>query len=154
MKIGTLIAAVVLSGPFAVAQSEFKPSPTVKEYIPRLVEMMSAAQIQHLKLWYAGKAKNWDLAAYELILLKDSLAEAAALYPGIPVSNVTTLLGPVQAISDAITAKDNRGFATALGQLTDGCNACHRLMERGFVVIKVPADQQGPANQQFTPLGK
>ena len=67
MKSWSWCAALVifaLSGPFAVAQSELRPSPTLKR-VPRLVETMSAAQLQHLKLWFAGKAKNWDLAAYE-----------------------------------------------------------------------------------------
>jgi hypothetical protein len=156
MKSWCSCAALVifaLSGPFAVAQSELTPSSTVKP-VPRLVETMSAAQLQHLKLWFAGNAKNWDLAAYELLLLKDSLVEAAVLYPDIPTSNVTTLMGPLQSISDAITAKDSRKFASTVRELTDGCNACHRSMGRSFVVIKLPIDQQPPANQVFVPQGK
>jgi hypothetical protein len=87
---------------------------------------MSAAQLQHLKLWFAGNAKNWDLAAYELLLLKDSLVEAALLYPDIPMSNVVkTLEGPLQSVSDAIKAKDSRKFASSVRELTEGCNSCH-----------------------------
>jgi hypothetical protein len=143
-----------LSGPLAVGQSELTPSDTVKR-LPRLVETMSAAQIQHLKLWFAGKAKNWDLAAYEVLLLKDSLVEAALLYPDIPMNNVVkTLSGPLQSVSDVITAKDSRTFTSAMSELTNGCNACHRSMDRGFVVIKLPTDQQPPANQVFMPQGK
>jgi len=156
MKSWSWCAALViftLSGPVAVAQSELTPSSTAKR-VPRLVETMSAAQLQHLKLWFAGKAKNWDLAAYELLLLKNSLVEAALLYPDIPTSNVTTLREPLQSISDAITAKDIRKFASTVRELTDGCNACHRTMDRSFVVMKLPTDQQPPANQVFTPQGK
>jgi hypothetical protein len=38
-------------------------------------------------------------------------------------------------------------------QLTDGCNACHRSLGRGFVVVQVPTDQQQPifSNQRFAP---
>ena len=156
MKSWSWCAALVifaLSGPFAVAQSELKPSATAKR-VPRLVETMSAAQLQHLKLWFAGKAKNCDLAAYELLLLKGSLLEAAQLYPDIPVNNVTALMEPLQSISDAITAKDSRKFASTVRELTDGCNACHSSMGRSFVVIKLPTDQQPPANQVFVPQGK
>lgn len=53
------------------------------------------AQLEHLKLWYAGKAKNWDLAAYELRQLTNSLAEAAVFYPAVPISNVTTMREPL-----------------------------------------------------------
>ena len=115
---------------------------------------MSAAQLQHLKLRFAGKARNWDLAAYELRQLTDSLAEAAVLYPGIPVDNVTTMMVPLLSISDAITAKDSRKFAGSMRELTDGCNACHSSMQRGFVVMGLPTDQFLPANQLFAPQGK
>jgi hypothetical protein len=129
-------------------------SPSAGEYVPRLGDIMSAAQTRHEKLWLAVKAQNWELAAFELSQLKASLVEAALLYSGIPVSNVTTLETPLQATSDAITAKDGRKFAKAFGVLTDGCNSCHRDMKRGFVVMKVPADQQSFGNQQFSPSAK
>ena len=73
---------------------------------PRLGDIMNAVQTRHIKLWFAGKAQNWDLAAYELRQLKAGLLEAAVLYEGIPVSNVTTMTKPVQSISDAIDGKD------------------------------------------------
>jgi hypothetical protein len=115
---------------------------------------MNAAQLQHLKLWYAGKSKNWELANFELRQLTDSLAQAAIFYPGIPVSNVTTMKDPLLSVADAITAGDNKKFAASMRGLTDGCNACHTSMERGFIVIGIPTDQHPPANQIFTPSGK
>ena len=153
MKLRTWWVALVLvgAGTSAIADSDFTPSPNVKQYAPRLVEIMSAAQLQHLKLWFAGKAKNWDLASYELRQLTDSLVEAAILYPGIPVSNVTTMKGPLLATSDAISARDSRRFSVSMRNLTDGCNACHTSMDRSFVVMGLPTDQQPPANQIFAP---
>ncbi|PYR25901.1 MAG: hypothetical protein DMF98_10670, partial [Acidobacteria bacterium] len=35
-------------------------------YVPGLGEMMSLQQMRHVKLWFAGQAENWDLAAYEV----------------------------------------------------------------------------------------
>jgi hypothetical protein len=49
----------------------------------RLGDIMGAAQWRHIKLWFAGKLLNWDLAAYELSQIKGSLVDAATLYPGI-----------------------------------------------------------------------
>ncbi|MDE2378518.1 hypothetical protein [Bradyrhizobium sp.] len=129
-------------------------SPSVGEYVPRLGDIMSAAQTRHQKLWLAGKAQNWDLAAFELRQLKASLVEAAVLYSGIPISNVTTLEAPLNAVSAAIAAKDGKKFASAAADLTAGCNACHRTMERGFIVMKVPADPQPFGNQAFPPERK
>ncbi|MBB4369961.1 hypothetical protein GGD63_002754 [Bradyrhizobium sp. cir1] len=135
----------------AIAQSDFQPSPNAGKYAPRLTEVMNTAQVQHLKLWYAGKAKNWDLAAYELRQLTNSLAEAAIFYPAIPVSNVTTMTDPLLSVADAIAAKDDRKFAVSMRVLTNGCNTCHTSMDRGFIVIGVPAGEHSPVNQIFAP---
>ncbi|MCP3468034.1 hypothetical protein [Bradyrhizobium sp. CCGUVB23] len=148
------LAISALAGTAATAQSDFEPSPNIRQYAPRLVEIMSAAQLQHLKLWFAGKSKNWELAAYELRQLTNSLAQAAVFYPGIPVSNVTTMEEPLLSIADAIETRDGRKFAASMRGLTDGCNACHTSLERSFIAIGVPTDQQPPANQIFAPMGK
>ncbi|HEV2153945.1 hypothetical protein [Bradyrhizobium sp.] len=145
------VSATVTS--VAVAQPDFPPSPNAR-VAPRLVEAMNAAQLQHLKLWYAGKSKNWDLANFELRQLTDSMAQAAIFYPGVPVSNVTTMKDPLLSVADAITAGDGKKFAASMRGLTDGCNACHTSMERGFITIGIPTDQRAPANQIFTPPGK
>jgi hypothetical protein len=137
-----------------VATAQDLKSPLAGEYVPRLGDIMSAAQTRHQKLWLAGKAQNWELSAFELRQLKASLVEAAVLYSGIPINNVTTLETPLQAVSDAIAAKDGRKFAKSFGDLTEGCNSCHRDMKRGFVVMKVPGDQPAFGNQQFSPSGK
>jgi hypothetical protein len=149
------LALVCASVPFAIAQSDLKaPSSSNDQYVPRLGDIMSTAQTRHQKLWFAGKAQNWELAAFELRQLKASLVEAALLYSGIPVTNVTTLDTSLQAISDAIAAKDSRRFAKAAGDLTEGCNSCHRSMGRSFIVMRVPAEQQPFSNQVFPPQGK
>ncbi|MBW7973845.1 hypothetical protein [Bradyrhizobium sp. BR 10289] len=148
-----LAASVTAAASVAIAQPDFPPSPNAK-YTPRLVETMNAAQSQHLKLWYAGKAKNWDLANFELRQLTDSLAQAAIFYPGIPVSNVTTMKDPLLSIADAITAGDSNRFTASMRGLTDGCNACHASMERGFITIGIPTDQRPPGNQIFSVPGK
>jgi hypothetical protein len=148
-------AAILACGATAaIAQSEFKPTPSIKQYMPRLVAIMGAAQNQHLKLWFAGKAKNWELAAYELRQLTDTLAEAAILYPGIPVSNVTTMQEPLLSVADAVTAGNSQGFAASMQKLTEGCNACHVSMERKYVVMTLPTQQSWPTNQLFAPPGK
>ena len=156
MTLKNWCAALVISAgavSSAIAQSDFPPSANSKQAAPRLVEVMSMAQLQHLKLWHAGKAGNWDLAAYELRQLTNSLAEAAIFYPAIPISNVTTMKEPLLSIADAIAAGDNRKFAVSMRGLTDGCNACHTSMGRGFIAISVPTGGQPPANQIFSPSG-
>ncbi len=154
MKLRGYIVALLMVGaatPLAIAQSGI--GMPAAEYVPRLDDIMSAVQLRHMKLWFAGKAGNWELAAYELRQLEAGLMEAATLYSGIPATNVTRMTQPAQSIGDAITAKDSRRFAKAVGEFTDGCNACHQSIGRGFIVMRVPTDSPF-SNQVFPPQGK
>ena len=155
MKLRGMIIALLTVGalaPAAVAQSNLQPT-TGEQYVPRLGDIMNAVQTRHIKLRLAGRAANWDLAAYQLRQLKAGLLEAAVLYEGIPVSNVTTMAAPVQSIADAIAAKDSQRFTKAAGELTDGCNACHKSMGRGFIVIQTPTASPF-GDQSFAPQKK
>jgi hypothetical protein len=125
-----------------------------EDYIPRLGDIMSSIQARHVKLWYAGKAANWDLAAFEYRQLKAGLVEAARLYAGIPVSNVTTMADPMQSVEDAISARDVRRFSKTFSGLTEACNGCHVSMARPYIVIQVPTERQPMGNQLFSPQGK
>ena len=155
MKQSGWVAALVLvcaSVPLALAQQSLDTL-SRDHYTPRLVSIMETAQTRHAKLWFAGKAQNWELAAYEVRQLEASLAEAAVMYSGLPVSNITTLATPLQSASEAIDAKDGGKFAKAFAEITDGCNACHRSLGRGFVVMRTPTDQPF-GNQVFAPQKK
>jgi len=148
-----LFVLMVCAAPLAaVAQTGVNLPPT-EPYVPRLGDIMNTAQIRHMKLWFAGKSANWELAAYEARQLKASLAEAASLYQGIPVTNVTTMAEPVQAVAAAIEAKDAKKFSKAYGDLTIGCNGCHQSIGRGFITMRVP-DVSPFGDQQFAPQGK
>ena len=123
----------------AVAQSSHEPI-SRGEMVPRLGEIMLGKQWGHIKLWSAGKERNWSLAAYELAQMRASLAEAASLYSGIPLDDVAIMAGPIHSIDQAIQSKDSAGFGKAFKDLTTGCNACHREMGREFIEIAVPKD--------------
>jgi hypothetical protein len=133
----------------AIAQSGTQGDGADEPYAPRLADIMSTVQLRHMKLWFAGASPNWELAAYELRQLKDSLIEAASLYPRIPVTSITTMATPIQSVADAIAAKDSAEFAKTFGELTTGCNACHQSIGRGFVVMRVPT--ASPFSDQLFP---
>ena len=146
------LAGIVLAGA-AVSLAVMPAASGAEQYLPRLGDIMNLVQVRHAKLWFAGQAKNWDLAGYELAQLKQSLSDAAAFYSGLPVDNVTTLSQPIQSISDAITAKDGKRFASEVTELTSGCNACHASMDRGYVAIRIPTEKPF-GNQDFRPQGR
>ena len=120
------------------------------DYLPRLGDIMSLIQSRHMKLWFAARNSNWDLAAFELAQIKGGLTDAAGMYSGMPVNNLTTMAEPLDALAAAIKAKDGKKFASSFGTLTAGCNACHQTMERGFVIIQQPVTSPF-SNQSFAP---
>jgi hypothetical protein len=111
---------------------------------------MSAVQFRHSKLWTAGQQKNWELAGYELELVKSSLNEAIALYTDIPVENITMIDPPIKSMESAIVARNSKAFAKAFGELTTGCNSCHQSTGRGFIVMTAPTASPF-GNQSFAP---
>jgi hypothetical protein len=140
------VAAIAIgsASPFMVVAQTTSKSPA------RLADVMSAVQFRHSKLWTAGQQKNWDLAGYELELVKTSLTEAIALYTDIPVENITMIDPPIKSIESAITARNSAAFGKAFGELTTGCNACHLSTGRGFIVITAPTASPF-GNQSFAP---
>jgi hypothetical protein len=139
--IGAVVTGLILA-PVAVAQQDGYP--------PKLGDIMTAIQLSHIKLWFAGKLENWDLAAYEVAQIRESLGDAAQLYREIPVEFVTNTADPIDAIREAIAAKDSAKFAKAFGDLNQTCNACHQVIGRGFIVIQVPTSSPF-TNQSFAP---
>jgi hypothetical protein len=135
-----LVGCLVLT-PLALAQGT---------YVPALGDIMSAVQSRHTKLWFAGRLKNWDLASFELEQMRQELESAATLYSGIPAEFVGATVDPIKDLGAAITAKDGAKFASAYSGLNGACNACHKGINRGFIVIQVPSTSPF-GDQSFAP---
>jgi hypothetical protein len=148
MKLLSLISAALLSAVFVLsgvrAQSQ-------KAYVPSLGDVMGTTQLRHIKLWFAGKFRNWPLAAYELEQVRASFVQVAMLYEGIPAANISMVSKPFQLLDEAIKAEDGARFARAFDDLTNACNNCHQSIQRGFIIIKTPADSPF-SNQSFAPV--
>ncbi len=141
VSIGALLI-VIVSAPIAVAKA--------LDYVPALADIMTGAQFRHMKLWFAGKEKNWDLARYELRQVTQSLDDAVSLYRGIPVEFVSATTDPLIAIGDAIKAKNVAQFKKGFDELTTACNSCHKAIGRNFIVIQAPTTHPF-SNQSFAP---
>jgi hypothetical protein len=82
---------------------------------------MTATQLRHAKLWFAGRHKNWDLAAYEINEIKEGLEDAARLFPtfeGIPVAEmIKTIVDPrIERLEKAVRAKSSAKFIVAFDE--------------------------------------
>jgi hypothetical protein len=126
-------------------------------FTPGLGEIMTLTQMRHAKLWFAGDAGNWPLAAYELDELQEGMQDAATFHPThkdaplpIPALIDKIMKDPVQQLEKAIAARDGSAFAQGFDALTEACNACHRATNFGFNVVTRPSANPYP-NQAFQP---
>jgi hypothetical protein len=145
----TAAIALAASVMFAAAQ------PAKEPYQPGLGEFMTATQLRHAKLWFAGKQNNWDLAAYEIDEIKEGLEDAARLFPtfdGIPVAEmIKTIIDPrIEELEKAVRAKSSTKFTAAFDELTNGCNSCHAGASKPFIRIQRPIASP-LTNQNFAP---
>lgn len=147
-----IFAAVVIAASAALATAQ----PAKEPYEPGLGEFMTATQLRHAKLWFAGKYRNWELAAYEVDELKEGLQDAAkfhATVDGIPVAEmIKTILDPrLERLEKTVDAKNSAQFAAAFDALTDGCNSCHTKAGKPFIRIQRPSEAP-VSNQNFAPV--
>jgi len=126
-------------------------------YTPGLGEIMTLQQMRHSKLWFAGQARNWDLAAYEIKELREGFADVVKFHPtheGVRES-LTVLVpdivnAPIEALDEIIAAKDSSRFVVGFDELTNACNGCHEATNFGFNVVQRPS-QNPYTNQVFEP---
>jgi hypothetical protein len=122
-------------------------------YVPGLGEIMTATQMRHSKLWFAGRAGNWPLASYELDELQEGFEDAVRFHPthkDAPISDLLPRMtaAPLAQLDRAIAGKDVAEFTRAFDALTAACNACHQAAHFGFNVITRPTSNPF-TNQRF-----
>lgn len=131
----TLVAADDV--PFAIPPRP-APGQAYTSSVTRLGDIMGVTQLSHIKLWYAGRAENWQLTKYELARIGESLLRAALLYTNIPVEYVNAASRALGQLNNAAQAKRPDQFERSYSELTMACNACHVAGNVGFIRIKTP----------------
>jgi hypothetical protein len=151
LRVAALVVALAGTTTAAAAQQAEAP----KAYAPGVAEIMVMTQIRHAKLWFAGDARNWELADYQIDELKEGLEDLVKYFPtykDIPVGQMAeaTVMAPIAEVEAAVKSRDRAKFASAFDKLTAACNACHTAANRSFIVIQRPSGTPFP-NQAFAP---
>jgi hypothetical protein len=118
-------------------------------YKPGLGEFMSAIQVHHAKLWFAGSSQNWRLADFEIQEIKESLDDIQKYCADrTEVKSIPMLTPAVDSVTQAILHKNNDSFKSGFVFLTNTCNSCHQSTNHEFNVIRIP-DNPPFSNQVF-----
>jgi hypothetical protein len=139
----------------ALEQKVEELSARIDELTPETALLMEQVRIQHVKLYYAGHSKNWELAGYTLHEMNEAL-QAVQIFNDqfedfpTPLSElVPALVGPpLGEIHSAIRAKDGARFDAAFDSLTAACNACHATLKHEFIQVQTPRAGEF-SNQKF-----
>lgn len=132
-------------------------STAAEPFVPGLGEIMSLQQMRHVKLWLAGKAGNWKLAAYEVDELGEGFDDVVRLHPTHKDSPVAPkdvipvmMKVPLEDLRQAVDRHDAKAFGEAYDELTTACNSCHEATNFGFNRVQRPMANPYP-NQVFEP---
>ena len=140
----------------ALAASAAHAAPPPADYHPSMGDLMTmAVQPRHTKLGLAGQTHDWAYLTYEAGELRhafDRVAKTIPVYRDNDVAGAAAnnMKAPLDALDAAIKARDAAAFTRAYGQVTRGCNACHKSLEHPEVVIKSPVGGAYP-DQDFRP---
>jgi hypothetical protein len=153
----TLVTGIVLAAPvFVAAQTPPEGQAPPPAYRPGLGDLMTTTvQPRHIKLALAGREKNWVYAAYELHQLDEAFDRLSIMWPQWRQVRIvemieTIIRQPMFDLGQAIKEKNEAKYATAYGQLTEACNACHLGARQVPIVIQEPKESMFP-DQDFRP---
>jgi hypothetical protein len=114
-----------------------------KTYVPGLEQFMNVILMEHNKLWFAAKARNWRLAEYQLGEIKEVMGDVQDLVPtfkNLPLADMldAVITKEIAALEKSIEAKDYKTFVSGYDKLTQACNTCHQGTENEFIAIQRP----------------
>jgi hypothetical protein len=126
-----------------------------KTYVPGLEQFMNVILMEHNKLWFAAKARNWKLAEYQLGEIKEVMGDVQDLVPtfkNLPLADMldAVVTQEIVALEKSIEAKDYKAFVGGYDKLTQACNACHQGTDNAFIVIQRPT-RPAFTNQVYSP---
>jgi len=113
---------------------------------PELGEQMLTLQIRHARLWFAGQAQNWTLAAFELQEIKEAFDAVIEQNPDHAIFQPQRLAdilpamtkAPILALRDAIDHGSKAEFEKTFDGLSAACTGCHKVAGTDFLVIQRP----------------
>jgi hypothetical protein len=122
-----------------------------KELAPGLGEYMTTIQLHIGKLWFAAKEENWELAAYEIHELEETMETVKKLNVeknGVKISGVMdgVLKTQIAQLEESIKHKSQTEFQKFYDETLSACNGCHT--ESGHKYIQIIRPTAPPVTNQ------
>jgi hypothetical protein len=117
--------------------------------MPGMAELMPLVGGRIWKCFYAGRARNRPLAAFQLKEAVNLMEKGAFLRPKYAENMDKFVNEEVAAVRKAIEAEDWDGFETAFAAMVDAANAYHELYDKPYLRWKVP--ETPPPDLDMTP---
>src|SRR5215468_1106870 len=88
---------------------------TPKSYVPGLEQFMNVILVEHNKLWFAAKARNWPLAEYQLGEIKEIMGDVQDFVPtfkNLPLADMldAVITKEIAALEKSIEEKNYKDF--------------------------------------------
>jgi hypothetical protein len=119
--------------------------------LPGMAEIMPLVGGRIWKCYYAGKAGNRALAAFQLSEAVNLMEKGAILRPKYAEDMDKFISGTVSTIRKFIETEDWDGFETAFTSMIEEANGYHEKYDKGFLRWKMP--DQPPPDLDMTPSG-
>ena len=108
------------------------------ELLPGMAEIMPLVGGRIWKCYYAGKAKNRTLAAFQLKEAVNLMEKGAVLRPKYADDMDEFIAGTVAKLKNAIDGEDWDTFESEFHVMIDQANAYHEQYDKSFLRWKLP----------------
>lgn len=119
---------------------------------PGMAEIMPLIGARIWKCYYAGKAKNKQLAKFQLKESVNLMEKGVVLRPKYTDNMYKFIEEEVAALQKVIDDENWDAFEEAFQAMVDAGNAYHEVYDKGFLVWKVPSDP--PPDLDLTPRNR
>jgi hypothetical protein len=116
---------------------------------PGMDQLMAAMAERARRLYFAGTAGNWPLAAYFCRSLGKRLRESAFVRPKYAEAMAEFLDVDYAPLRDAVADRDAAAFAAAWDHVVERVNHWHEEFGKGYIVYRTP--DTPPPDLDLTP---
>ncbi len=118
---------------------------------PGMARVMPEVGARIWKCFYAGKAKNKPLAAFQLKEAVNLMEMGVLLRPKYTDNMYKFIEEQVDVVKKAIDAEDWDAFEAAFHEMIDCANAYHEVYDKPYLKWKIP--DMPPPDLDLTPRG-